>query len=525
MKLAFRSAVLLIAASAALGQQSFFPGERWMRYRTPEQAGFSSARLADAYAHWESIPSAAFMVVYRGAVVVAWGDVERRYMCHSTRKSLLSGLIGAHVESGRIELHKSLAELGIDDIDDGLTDEEKTATIFDLIRARSGVYRLAAYEPPQNPKPERHAFGPGESWCYNNWDFNTLVTIFEQETGTKVFEEFERVFADPLEMQDYRVRDGYYHYELEKSEHPAYPFRLSARDMARYGLLYLNEGLWNGERILSKAWVEDSRHPHSENAWGRAYGYMWWISRRSGYQELGAYSARGVGNQVIQVLPGADMVLVNRTNTYQGDRVPDGPLLELGRMILAARTGQAAAEPELVPLPAQPLPETVQLPPERLERICRTWEFAGPWNSPMRIARIDGGLVLAMIEPAGMMFDLLPLSETEFLIEGYGELLILELDDEDPSRDELVAERALLEAGNEHLRADRIPEALELFEKACRYFPNSPSAWINLAEGLLAEGDLRAAVELYRKSLELEADNPRARQRMEQLEEGLESSE
>ena len=168
MRLTLRLAALLVAAPAALSQQSYFPGESWLQHE-----------------FWKSIPSAAYLVVHGGAVVVAWGDVERRYMCHSTRKSLLSGLIGAHVDAGRIELHKSLAELGIDDIEDGLTDEEKTATIFDLLRARSGVYRLAAYEPPENPKPKRHAFKPGENWCYNNWDFNTLVTIFEQETDLR----------------------------------------------------------------------------------------------------------------------------------------------------------------------------------------------------------------------------------------------------------------------------------------------------------------------------------------------------
>jgi CubicO group peptidase (beta-lactamase class C family) len=434
MRLTLRLAALLVAAPAALSQQSYFPGESWLQYETPEEAGFSSAALADAYGQWEALPSAAYMVVYRGAVVVAWGDVERRYMCHSTRKSLLSGLIGAHVDAGRIELHKSLAELGIDDIEDGLTDEEKTATIFDLLRARSGVYRLAAYEPPENPKPKRHAFKPGENWCYNNWDFNTLVTIFEQETDRNVFEEFERVFAAPLGMQDYRVRDGYYHYERDKSEHPAYPFRLSGRDMARLGLLYLNGGEWDGRRVLSEAWVEDSRLAHSEHAWGDGYGYMWWVSRQPDYEELEAYSARGVGNQFVQVLPGADMVIVNRTNTFAGDRVPKEPLLDLGRAVLAARVGESKEEPKLVPLPAQPRRERVELPEQVVERLCRVWD-EGPRESRVRIQREDGALVLELLEPAGMKFDLVPIAADELLIEGYGSVMGFELSDEDPALD------------------------------------------------------------------------------------------
>jgi CubicO group peptidase (beta-lactamase class C family) len=524
MRLGLCLATLLVAVPPVLAQQSVFPGEHWMQYETPEQAGFSSDRLADAYAHWEAMPSAAYMVVYRGAVVVAWGDVERRYMCHSTRKSLLSGLIGAHVDAGRIELYKSLADLSIDDIEDGLTDEEKAATIFDLLRARSGVYRLAAYEPPQNPKPKRHSFKPGENWCYNNWDFNTLVTIFEQETGAKVFEEFERVFAEPLGMQDYRVRDGYYHYELEKSEHPAYPFRLSGRDMARFGLLYLNQGSWDGERVLSEAWVEDSRLAHSENAWGDGYGYMWWVSRQKDYEELEAYSARGVGNQFVQVLPGAEMVIVNRTNTFDGDRVSDGPLLELGRKILAARTGEASAEPRLVPLREQPARKTVELPAELVDRICRTWQ-AGPQAEGVRIVRGEDGLLLELIQPAGMVFDLIPLSQTKFLIEGYGKLVAFELDPEDPARDQIFDEGTLSDAGREHLRAGRIPEALELFERAGEHFPESATTWSNLAAGLEAMGDSRAALETYERALELAPGNSRVRAEIERLQKELERGE
>lgn len=165
----------LLAAADARAQQSVFPGESWMQYTTPAEAGFDPELLGQARAFWEALDSAAFMVVYRGNVVVAWGDVERRYMCHSVRKSFLSALIGVHVDEGGIDVEKNLAELGIDDIEGGLTDEEKRATIFDLLCARSGVYRSAAYESPRARKPARNSFRPGENWCYNNWDHFTAL--------------------------------------------------------------------------------------------------------------------------------------------------------------------------------------------------------------------------------------------------------------------------------------------------------------------------------------------------------------
>ncbi len=209
------------------------PGDEWMSYADPAEAGFDAAALEGARVVWEGIPSSAFMVVSDGAVVAAWGDVDRRFMCHSVRKSFMSALYGIYWDRGEIELNKTLVDLGIDDQDDVLLESEKQARILDLLKARSGIFHPAAYAGRTDSQP-RGSQGPGRYFAYNNWDFNTLVTILEQETGDEVFEAFDEHFAEPLEMEDWRLSDGYYHYERDKSMHPAYPFRLSARDAARF---------------------------------------------------------------------------------------------------------------------------------------------------------------------------------------------------------------------------------------------------------------------------------------------------
>ena len=176
-----------------------------VRRGAARQQRWSAAALEDAKRHAEAIGSAAFMVVDGGEVVTQWGDVERRYKCHSIRKSLLSALIGLHVESGAIELGKTIGELGIDDRE-SLTGREKAAKVIDLLMARSGVYHPAGYETDfmRNLKPARHSHGPGAWWCYNNWDFNALGTIFEKLTGKKIYEEFRDRIAKPIGMQDFR---------------------------------------------------------------------------------------------------------------------------------------------------------------------------------------------------------------------------------------------------------------------------------------------------------------------------------
>ena len=186
------------------------PGEQWMSYADPAEAGFDAAGLKAARATWEGMPSSAFLVVSDGAVVAAWGDVDRRFMCHSVRKSFMSALYGIYWDQGEIELNKNLVDLGIDDEDDVLLDSEKQARILDLLKARSGIFHPAAYAGRTDSQP-RGSQGPGRYFAYNNWDFNTLVTILEQETGDKVFESFDDHFAEPLEMEDWRLSDGYYH--------------------------------------------------------------------------------------------------------------------------------------------------------------------------------------------------------------------------------------------------------------------------------------------------------------------------
>ncbi|MGD2136532.1 MAG: serine hydrolase, partial [Gemmatimonadales bacterium] len=161
-----------------------------MQYADVAQAGFDPARLEAAQQTWEGLPSSAFMVIADGAVVAAWGEVERRFMCHSVRKSFLTALYGIYWDRGEIELNKTLADLGIDDEPDPLLETEKRARILDLLKARSGVFHPAAYAGRTDTRP-RGSEGPGRYFAYNNWDFNTAATILMQETGIDIFEAFD----------------------------------------------------------------------------------------------------------------------------------------------------------------------------------------------------------------------------------------------------------------------------------------------------------------------------------------------
>ncbi len=346
---------VVVACGAARAQHLAADGS-WLAYADPVEAGFDRAALDEARALWEASDSASLMVVHDGTVVVAWGDVERRYMCHSTRKSVLSALIGVAVDRGVMDTEMTLADLDIDEPDRPLTDVEKTARISDLLKARSGVYMTAAYEPPQNPKPERGAYAPGRHWVYNNWDFNTLATIYMEQTGRDVFEAMTEDLFDPIGTEDWRLRDGYLHVQPHMSIHPAYPLRMSARDMARFGQLFLQEGEWAGERVLSANWVRRSAASYSES-WMGGYGYMWWLLSAGVLGPYDTYAALGVGQQLIAVMPPVDMVAVNRTDTYAGDRPSIESIEAVVAAVVAARTSDGIPNPRRVPLVTPTFPK------------------------------------------------------------------------------------------------------------------------------------------------------------------------
>ena len=320
------------------------PGKSWDKAASVAKLGWSPKKLKEAREYAVSIGSAAVMIVEDGLVIDEWGETARKFNIHSIRKSFLSALYGIHVKEGHIRLNKTLGELGIDDNAPALTPIEKKATILDLLEARSGIYHPALYETAsmKAARPPRGSHPPGTFWYYNNWDFNALGTIFERETKTKIFEELKRRIADPLEMEDYRVEDGQY-FRGPDSIHPAYPIRMTARDMARFGLLFLRQGEWSGRWIVPKDWVRKSTRSYSDASGSGGYGYLWWVAvdgRHFPDVTLadGSYSARGAGGHFIVVIPARKLVVVHRVNTdLPGRGVAAVEFGRLLRLILEAK--------------------------------------------------------------------------------------------------------------------------------------------------------------------------------------------
>lgn len=224
-----------VRAEPTTAPNASVPGVSWHSI-DPAGAGWSTERLAAAKTFADRLGVTAHMVVWKGEVVASWGDVRRKVDVASVRKSLLSALYGIAVADGKIHLDSTLAQLDIDDKPPSLTSAEKKATVRDLLMARSGVYHQAAHETAaiKRNRPERGSHAPGSFWFYNNWDFNVLGAIYRQATGEDIFWSFAKHIASPIGMEDFNAGDGRYVFD-PSSSYPAYPFRLSARDAARFG--------------------------------------------------------------------------------------------------------------------------------------------------------------------------------------------------------------------------------------------------------------------------------------------------
>ena len=297
-----------------------FPSGEWQRH-APKDLGFDERQLDAAFGAIGKFDCIGAMAIRDGLVAKSVGDLAQKSLIRSVRKSILSALFGIAVARSQIALEASLNDLGIDDVDP-LTEREKEATVADLLRARSGIYHPALAETQEAiaSKPPRGSAAPGEQWVYNNWDFNALGTIYQRATGRSPYQAFYEDIALPIGMQDYVPDDGH-PMTGEISRHPAYHIAMTARDMARFGLLYLSSGRWDGIQIVPEDWVRDSTVAHSI-ARNQGYGYMWWTTGLSGEAEivdgvrrnaeLPAYrfAAQGHHGQLIYVVPERKLVIV-----------------------------------------------------------------------------------------------------------------------------------------------------------------------------------------------------------------------
>ena len=251
----------------------------------------------------------------------------------SVAKSFLSALIGIAYHDGLIE-----------DLNDPITKylEDFQATgyanipVKDILQMSSGIIfneDYADYNSDINKFARALAQGtsmrdfakklengkePGTFNHYVSIDTQMLAMLLEEVTGKTVSQNLEEKIWTKIGMEN----DAYYMVDDTGMEWALGGLNATLRDYAKFGLLYLNKGAWNGKQIVPEDWVNAShslKEPHlqpgdnelSSNTWG--YGYQWWVP---GFPETD-YLAAGIYNQYIYIDPITKVVIAKTSSNYK----------------------------------------------------------------------------------------------------------------------------------------------------------------------------------------------------------------
>jgi len=158
---------------------------------------------------------------------------------------------------------------------------------------------------------------PGETFAYSTGVSFGIGRLLEHATGQSVTSFMKENLFVPLGIEKYT------YWSLDGQLHTGSALYLSPRDMAKFGQLFLNNGLWNGQQIISESWIEEStRRYHDNGNWG--YGYQWWsTSFDVNGQQVDSYYADGFGGQYIFVIPALDAVVIFTGRAYQDGEIEE----------------------------------------------------------------------------------------------------------------------------------------------------------------------------------------------------------
>ncbi|MEQ9435872.1 serine hydrolase [Hyphomonas sp.] len=278
----------------------------------------------------------AFLAVHKGHIVSEryWRDLsaESTFPSWSQAKSITHALIGILARDGRIDVNAPANVPEWQDEDD----PRRHITLDQLLRMSSGLKFTEVYVEDSGSDVVEMLFGagkadvagfaancplehePGTTWSYASGTTNIIARCAAQAVGA-TGAAFRSWMFDAL-FHPIGVRSALPKFDAQGTFIGSSFCYATARDFARFGLLYMRDGAWDGQRILPEGWVDYARTPTEtppEETLG--YGAHWWL----GMCGPGSFSANGFKGQYTVLVPELDLILVRHGNSVdeQGDEV------------------------------------------------------------------------------------------------------------------------------------------------------------------------------------------------------------
>ncbi|MBH5319047.1 serine hydrolase [Paenibacillus sp. GSMTC-2017] len=322
------------------------------QFSTPEAEGMSSTILqqVDDYIKQKRYRLINSILILKNDKIVFEKyynkyNEQSRNRIRSVWKSIISIAVGICLDKGYI---KSLDEpIGtyIDEFASNRHPYHKLITIRHLLTMSSGIYwnggihyhcpmlaqMLRSKEWVNHISDIAMSNVPGTQFQYKEWDIILLSALVGRAFGGTAYEIVNQYLYRPLDIMSEEWLQGScgisYNAILDK-EHAD----LSARDLAKIGMLFLHNGMWNGNRIVSSDFVRDAITPSfdtvSIDATTSGYGLLWWLLP-------GGYGARGSGGQEINVIPESNYVsIIQATPTASAKGYGDIHMNILSRAIV-----------------------------------------------------------------------------------------------------------------------------------------------------------------------------------------------
>ncbi len=290
---------------------------------TPEAEGVSSGgilKFLDAAENGKN-ELHSFVIVRHGKMISkGWWkpyDGDLRHVMYSVSKSFTSTGVGLAIAENKLKLTDKVISFFPESVPDGLSPYMKGMTVQDLLKMSTGMDTDPLFT-ARNSKDWPKAFmstavenKPGSIFKYNNMASFMLSAIVQKATGEKLVDYLKPRLFEPLGIKNFTWDDTPEGYTFG-----AIGLKIGSEDMAKFGQMLLQKGVWNGKQILPKSWVEEATSSQIGNDdpnnsvrkelsdWQQGYGYQFWRGRNN------TFRADGLGGQFIIVIPEKDAVVV-----------------------------------------------------------------------------------------------------------------------------------------------------------------------------------------------------------------------
>ena len=270
------------------------------------------------------------LIIKNGYIIGKWGDIKRVDMTFSVTKSYLSTTAAIAFDKQLITLDEELVNY----VWDGKFDDPHNSQItwHHLLNQSSqwsgnlfGTYDWAD-RPPQGLTLEeikkQSLLPPGKDYKYNDVRVNLLSYSLLNVFRVPLPKVLKKYIMDPIGAsntwrwygydESMQIIDGVEVQSVSGGGHFGGGMFISSEDHARFGLLFLRDGIWGNKRLISSGWIKKMRFPSENNS---SYGYMWWLNRGQrkwdGLPE-NIYYGSGFGGNYVVIVPDNDLVIVAR---------------------------------------------------------------------------------------------------------------------------------------------------------------------------------------------------------------------